>query len=70
MDTLKAWLRENKLSVSGKKEQLVERMVQAMGISFEQGAGSSSSSQLPLEYPELSSANSTQYCSEIEILDL
>jgi hypothetical protein len=53
MDTLKAWHRGKNLSVGGKKEQLVERVVQAMGISFEQGAGSSSSSQSPLEYPEL-----------------
>jgi hypothetical protein len=35
MDTLKAWLRRKQLSVSGKKEQLVKRVVQAMGISFQ-----------------------------------
>ena len=39
MNTLKAWLREKILLVGGKKEQLVEKMFQAMGISSKQGVG-------------------------------
>ena len=35
MGILKVWLRKNKLSVSGKKEHLLEKVVQAMEISFE-----------------------------------
>jgi hypothetical protein len=42
-------------------------VVQAMGISFEQGAGLSSSSQSSLEYLKFAPI---QYCSEIEILNL
>jgi hypothetical protein len=35
MNTLKVWLRGKQLLVGGKKEQLVEKVVQAMGISYE-----------------------------------
>jgi hypothetical protein len=55
--TLKSWLRENKIPVGGNKEQLVEKVVQALGIRSGQGAGSSSSSSSPLEYPELAHHN-------------
>jgi hypothetical protein len=51
MDTLKVWLGKNKLLVGGKKEQLIEKMVQAMEILFDQGARLSSCFQLPLSYP-------------------
>jgi hypothetical protein len=57
IDILNAWLRENKLLVGGKKEKLIQKVVQAMGISSEQGAGSSSSSESPLEYLELAHHN-------------
>jgi hypothetical protein len=53
MDILKAWLRRKQLLFGGKKEQLMERVVQAMEISFQQRVGSASSSQSALEYPEL-----------------
>jgi hypothetical protein len=46
-------VKEDKLSVGGKKDQLVKKVVQALGISSEEGASSSSSSQSSLEYPKL-----------------
>ena len=53
MDTLKVWLGKKKLLVGCKKEQFIEKMVQAMGILFDQGACLSSCFQLPLSYPQL-----------------